>query len=142
MNRYARIMHAVGWLAALLWIAAWIQGRGVATDGPELGLHTMLALTAAAATLLSRAWTVVFLLLGGERFAEPAARRRRIVALLLATLALTLLTVHFALSGSMLWRRISVVQHALLGGGLILAHVVALGAEWRALAARERPGLI
>jgi hypothetical protein len=142
MNRYARIMHGVGWLAALLWIGVWMQGRGVETDGPELGLHTLLALAAAAATLLSRAWTAVFLLLGGDRFADAAARRSRWVALLLAALALALVAVHFALSGSMLWRRITVLQHALLGGGLILAHVVALGAERRALVARERPGLI
>ena len=138
MNRYARIMQGVGWLAALLWVAVWTQGRAVEGDGPELGLHTLMALGAAATTLLSRAWTIVFLLLAPDRFADAGARRRRNLALVASTISVVILAFQFALSGSMLWRRITPGEHAALGGLLLASHLVALWSEGRALRARER----
>jgi hypothetical protein len=139
MNRYARIMHGMGWLALAAWLAVWAQGRSVEADGLELELHTLLALGAAAATLLSLGWTLAFLLLAPERFADAAARRTRNLALALASLALSVVAVQFALSGSMLWRRITPEQHALLGGLLLATHLAALWSERRALRERDRP---
>jgi hypothetical protein len=137
MNRYARIMQGVGGLAAAIWIAALLQGRRVEADGPDLALHTVLALAAAATTLLPRVWTVVFLLLGSGRFADAGARKARNVALALSALALAVLAFHFALSGAMLWRRITPLQHAALGGAVLVSHLLALWCERRALLARE-----
>jgi hypothetical protein len=138
MNRYARIMQGVGWLAVAVWVAALVQGRRVEADGPDLALHTVLALAAAATTLLPRVWTVVFLLLGGWRFADAGARRARNVALAASALALAILAFHFALSGAMLWRRITPSQHAAFGAAVLLSHLAALWCERRALLARER----
>jgi len=142
MNRFARIMQGVGWLAAVLWVVVWIQGRSIEADGPELGLHTLLALAAAAATLLSRAWTLIFLLLSPDLSAGAGARRSRALAFAASTIAIAVLAFQFALSGSMLWRSITPEQHAALGGLLLGTHLLALWMEARALRARERAGLL
>lgn len=133
MNRFAKIMQAIGWAAVALWFAVAAQGFLVAEERPELALHTVLALAAAAATVLSRVWSLLFLFLGAERFASAAARRARRLALATGLGALGVLSAQFALAGRLLWGSVSASTHAAVGAALVATHLVALVCERRAL---------
>jgi hypothetical protein len=139
VNRFAKIVMGFGWLGTALWTSAFIQGFSVAGDRPELALHTVLSLAAAAATVLARAWCIVFLVAGRERFARREAARARKQALLAASISLVLLVAQFLAAGRLLWGSVPPAAHAALGGALVVAHVVALRCEARALALEALP---
>lgn len=142
MNRFAKIMLAVGALAAALWALAWAQGFTVDTETKGLAAHTGVALAAAACTLLSRCWALSYLFVpprlpapavGADAAAHLRALRSRRVAGGVSALVLALLVVMFVLSGALLWREISALVHAILGSALVLLHVTALVFEARAI---------
>jgi hypothetical protein len=116
-----------------LWIGAFAQGFAVGVDRPELAVHTVLALAAAASTVLCRAWNVVFLLVARARFAAPAAASARRAALAAAGASLALVAAQFHLAGSLQWGSVSPAAHAALGAAVVVAHAVALVGEARAL---------
>lgn len=138
MNRFARILQGFGALAAGLWLAVAAQGYLVVAEGPELAIHTVIALAAGALTLFTHSWTLSFLLLGADRFASPPARAARRTALAAATLVLVALALQFATSGRVVWGSIPGVAHAVGGAALLLAHVAALRLERRALRLESR----
>ena len=134
MNRFAKIVLGIGWLGAALWVAVFAQGFEVGAERPEVALHTVLALAAAASTILARTWCVVFLIAGSERFAGPGAAKARLGALIAAPISLALLAAQFVLAGRLLWGSVPPLAHATVGAALLAAHVVALRLESRALA--------
>jgi hypothetical protein len=139
LNRFAKIVMGIAWLGTALWISTFLQGVSIAGDRPELALHTVLSLAAAAATVLARAWCMVFLVAGRERFARPEAARARKIALLAASISLLLVAAQFLAAGRMLWGSVPPLVHAALGGALVVAHLVALRGEARALALEALP---
>lgn len=150
MNRFAGIMQAIGWIAAVVWLATWIQGYRVEAALSELAWHTIGSMTAAALSLLARGWTLSYLLLtarDSRRAAAPgdpgsrgiAARRVAIVAALLFAAWMIFV---FALSGQLLWHRIGPLTHSAVGLVTVILHVVALLLERQALASESVPSRI
>lgn len=144
MNRFARIMQALGWIGVALLTVVWSQGFLVRDDTPQLARHSTLALGAALLCVLPRFWTVTYLLLaargrgalrqGAPATGERSARSRRI-ALVASGVALVGLSGSFALAGAILLRRTSPVVHAIAGFVAVALQVAALILERRALLA-------
>lgn len=131
MNRFARIMQGVGWAATAAWVVAWAQGFAVEGERSEIAMHTLVALAGAAAALLGRVWTMVFL--GLRRNLRPEAPLSFRAVAIAGTVSLLFVAATFATSGQILWRRVPPLAHAALGLGLLASHVWALVAERRAL---------
>lgn len=153
MNRFARIMQALGGLGVALLTVVWVQGFLVRGDAPELARHSMIALAAVLLCVLPRFWTMAYLLLAaGGRAArrrgsaaasagtaaraagERTARVRRL-ALIASGVALVALAGSFALAGAIVLRRASPIAHAAAGFIAIALQLVALRLERRALLA-------
>lgn len=142
MNRFAKIMQSVGWVAAALWLATWAQGFRVEDAPLALAWHTIGSLTASALTLLSRGWTLSYLLLEirerrrGAPAAGAGAQRVSAPALAIYTelFFFAWLAGVFALSGQLLWHRITPFTHSLVGLATVVLHVAVLLFERRALA--------
>lgn len=147
MNRFAKIMQAIGWLAAAVWLTTWIQGFRVEGATAALAWHTISSLTAAALTLLSRGWTLSYFLLAARerRRGAPAQGHSsgrtsaETSAILAELLFLGWLAVVFASSGQLLWHRIDASTHSMLGLATVALHVAVLLLERRALAREAVP---
>lgn len=151
MNRFAKIMQAVGWLGAALLAVVWAQGLVVRDDAPQLARHSTLALAAASLCVLAHLWTVAFLLLaargreklhgkGKDSSRGPAvalAQRHRRQALITALFALAALGGSFALAGAILVRHASPLAHSATGLLAVALQIAALLLERRALFADQ-----
>ncbi|MEO8276004.1 MAG: hypothetical protein ABI639_07275 [Thermoanaerobaculia bacterium] len=148
MNRFARIMQTIGILGSIALIFVWIQGLEVGDIATNVARHTTLALGAASGCLLSHLWAIAFLgfsargrrqLLLADNLRMPDASGQREVArwrrlaVTAAAFAILLLGASFALGGAALLRRVAPAVHAGIGAAAVLAQLVALAVERRAL---------
>ena len=142
------LMLSIGLIAALLGVAAWLQGWWIDASLNPVRIHVLLALPATLLLALSQCWTAVFLLgawralrTGGVPRANTPWR-----AVTGSMLAVSLMVVSFVVGFRMYSGEASAVLHMILGTGAVVWSLWSLAISRQGLkaveaelAAREAP---
>jgi hypothetical protein len=141
VNRWSRIVLALGWLAFLGWLATGALGFRVVDDG-TLVEHTLLGFVALLALVLTQSWIAVFALVSlrlvrrrgaGERPELRALARARTGAVVGALAAVAAATAQFTVSNALYPGRLAARSHLAAAIASAVVVLVALLVEAWAL---------
>ncbi len=143
MNRWSRIVLAIGLVATASWVGA--AGIGFQVDSQEsLGFHMMLSFGALLALVLVHGWVALFAI-ASERWVKSASGRASVelaatrrLAVGAASVALLAALLQFTLSNALYPARLQALPHALAGLASCLVLAAALIVEARALTRHGR----
>lgn len=136
MNRWTRIVFAVAGLGIAGWCLAGWNGRALAAQGGEPGLHALLAFVSTLTLLFADVWLVVYLVALARALraaGATTAARPPVAVLVAAAVAIAATVCQFSVAGALYPGQLPGRLHGLLALLALAAQAALLVLSARAL---------